>query len=152
MKKAKKSIFAGIFSNNLIIIFVSVLLIAVMQVVLISQFVHKERLTALEDNARKIATFIEKGTSTEHLRNFLYGFSHSTKTNILIVDANGDILLVSTPDKLYNSSVKSVDKKYMKDVLSNEQKIVSGTMGDVFRAEMFMSHLSEPSFILQSDI
>ena len=137
MKKAKKSIFAGIFSINLIIIFVSVVMIAVMQSVLISQFVYKERLAALSDNAKKIAAFIENGTSPENLTNFLYGFSHSTKTNILIVDANGDILLVSTPDKLYNNNVKRIEKKYMKDVLGNNQKIVSGTMGDVFRSEMF---------------
>ncbi len=137
MKKAKKSIFAGIFSTNLIIIIVSVLLIAVMQSVLISQFVHKERLTALEDNAKKIAAFIEKGTAPEHLTNFLYGFSHSTKTNILIVDKDGDILLASTSDKLYNKDVKSVEKKYMKDVLNNNNKIVKGTLGDIFRTKMF---------------
>lgn len=137
MNKPKKSIFSKIFSINLVVVIVSVLGLAIMQSALISHFVHKERISILEENAKKIVTFIESGTSSEHLKNFLYGFSHSIKNNILIVDANGDILLASTPDELYNKNTIRIEKKYLEDVLKNNKKIVKGTIGNTFRTEMF---------------
>ncbi len=137
MKKPKKSIFSKIFSINLVIILVSVFVLAVMQSLMISQFVRRERIMMLDENAKKIATFIQNGTSSEQLKNFLYGFSHSTQSNILIVDADGDVLLASTPDDAYNKDVLRIDPKYLDDVLKNEQKIIKGTLGNTFRGEMF---------------
>lgn len=137
MKKAKKSIFFKIFSVNLVTIIVSVLVLALMQSVLISQFVYRERINSLKQNAKTIATFIENGTAPDHLKNFLYGFSHSTKTNILIIDSNGDVLLASTPDDNYNRNTLRIEGKYLEDVLKNNEKIVKGTLDGTFRSEMF---------------
>ena len=137
MKKPKRSIFSRIFSINLAIIMLSVFVIALMQTLLITQFMHRERTAVLEESAKKIAAFIEGGTSAEHLGNFLYGFSNSTKNNILIVSTNGEVLLASTPDDLYNKSVLKIEKEYLEDVLKNNKKIIKGTLGSTFKSEMF---------------
>lgn len=137
MKKVGKSIFLKIFSINLITIIVSFLVLAVMQSVLISQFVYREKINGLKDNAKTIAEFIEGGAAAEPLKNFLYGFSRSTKTNILIVDANGDILLSSTQDGIYNQNTVRIDEKYREDVMSNCEHITKGTLGSVYRTDMF---------------
>jgi signal transduction histidine kinase len=137
MKKPKKTIFSKIFTINLITIVVSVVLIFIMQTVLISQFVYTERIANLKENAKAISAFIENGTGQEHLNNFIYGFSQSTKTNILIIGSNGDVLLASAPDNHYNRNTVRIDKTYMKDVLSRKESIIKGTLGDTFHAEMF---------------
>ncbi|MDO4743871.1 MAG: HAMP domain-containing sensor histidine kinase [Clostridia bacterium] len=137
MKKVKKSIFMRIFSINLITILVSVVILATTQSVLISQYVYKDRINGLKENANTIAAFIESGTVHENLKNFLYGFSHSTKTNILIVDANGEVLLASTYGDTYNENTIRIEEKFRKDVMSNNEKIIKGTLGDVYRLEMF---------------
>ncbi len=137
LMKKKKSIFTRIFSINLVTIMVSVLVLAVMQTILISQFVYNEKITGLKENARTIAGFIENGTASDHLRNFLHGFSYSTKTNILLVGANGDVLLASTPDESYNKNTLRIEKKYLDEVISNKEHIEKGTMGDAFRTDMF---------------
>ncbi len=137
MKKSGKSIFLRIFSINLVTIIVSFMILALMQSVLISQFVYREKINGLKDNAKTIAKIIESGTTAEPLKNFLYGFSHSTKTNILIVDASGDILLTSTQDDVYNQNILRIDEKYYEDVMSNREHIAKGTLGNVYRTDMF---------------
>ncbi len=137
MKKSGKSIFLRIFSINLATIIVSFMVLALMQSVLISQFVYREKINGLKDNAKTIAEFIEGGASAEPLKHFLYGFSHSTGTNILIVDADGDILLSSTQENVYNQRTVRIDEKYYKDVMSNHEHIARGTLGDSYRVDMF---------------
>lgn len=61
----KKTIFTKIFSINLVIIIVSVLVLAVMQSIMISQYVYKERISSLKENARTIAAYIQNGTAPE---------------------------------------------------------------------------------------
>lgn len=133
----KKNIFIKIFSINLVTIIVSVLVLAVMQSILISQYVYKERINGLKENARTIATYIQNGTAPEHLTNFLYGFSHSTRTNIIIIDNHGNVLLSATDEKIYNSNTLRIDEKYCRDVLSNKEHLEKGTLNNVYKLDMF---------------
>ncbi len=137
MKKTGKSIFFRIFSINLVIIMVSYIVLALMQSVLVSQFVYRERINGLKDNAKTIAKFIENGTSPEPLNNFLYGFSHSTKINILIVDNAGDILLSASRDDVFDKNRTRIEEKYRKNVMSNREHLEKGTLGGVYRTDMF---------------
>ncbi len=137
MKKSGKSIFLRIFSINLVTIIVSFMVLALMQSVLISQFVYREKTNNLKNNAKTIAEFIEGGASTEPLKHFLSGFSRSTGTSILIVDANGDILLSSVQNDVYNRNTIRIDERYHKDVMSNREHIVKGTLGNAYRVDMF---------------
>ncbi len=137
MKKSGKSIFFRIFTINLVVIIVSYMVLALMQSVLISQFVYRERINGLKDNAKTIAQFIEGGTTPEPLRNFLYGFSHSTKINILIIDNAGNILLSSSQGNAYNSSYTKIEEKYRKNVMANHEHLEKGTLGGVYRTDMF---------------
>ncbi len=137
MKKSGKSIFFRIFSINLVVIVVSYIVLALMQSVLISQFVYREKISGLKDNARTIAKFIENGTSPEPLNNFLYGFSHSTKINILIIDNAGNILLSSSQGDAFDKSYTRVEEKYRKNVMSNREHLEKGTLGGVYRTDMF---------------
>ncbi len=133
----KKNIFIKIFSINLVTIIVSVLVLAVMQSILISQYVYKERINGLKENARTIATYIQNGTAPEHLTNFLYGFSHSTRTNIIIIDNHGNILLSATDENIYNSNTLRIEEKYCRDVLSNKEHLEKGTLNNVYKLDMF---------------
>lgn len=133
----KKSIFSKIFSINIVTIIAGVLALAIMQYIMISQFVYREKVSSLKENAHAVAGFLESGTAPERLENFLYGFSHSTDIGILIVSRTGDILLSSAPDHLYNKNALRVDTEYTKEVFENREHIERGTLGGIYSTEMF---------------
>ncbi len=135
--KVKRSIFSRIFTVNLVIILVSAIMLAGIQTYLVSRYVYREKENTLRDNAKAIGAFIDSGTGAENLENFLNGFSQSTKSNILIVERTGEILLASTRPESMNGDVARVDGKLMKDVISRGENIVSGNLGGVYRTEMF---------------
>ena len=82
----KKSIFSRIFTINILIVLMSMLVLAVSSYFLISHYIYSEKVEALEDNANSISKFINTGVSTERIENFLYGFSHSSNCSIFIID------------------------------------------------------------------
>ncbi len=133
----KKSIFSKIFLLNIVTIIVGVLFLSTVQYIMMSQFVYREKVADLKENAQTIAGFIETGTAPEKLQNFLYGFSHSTGTGILIVGKNGEVLLSSAPEGIYNPSVRHIDPQYTKDVFKNRENIEKGTLGGIYKSEMF---------------
>ncbi len=133
----KKSIFSKIFLLNIVTIIVGVLFLSTVQYIMMSQFVYREKVTDLKENAQTIAGFIETGTAPEKLQNFLYGFSHSTGTGILIVGKNGEVLLSSAPEGIYNPNVRHIDPKYTEDVFKNRENIEKGTLGGIYKSEMF---------------
>lgn len=133
----KKSIFSKIFLLNIVTIIVGVLFLSTVQYIMMSQFVYREKVADLKENAQTIAGFIETGTAPEKLQNFLYGFSHSTGTGILIVGKNGEVLLSSAPEGIYNPSVRHIDPKYTEDVFKNRENIEKGTLGGIYKSEMF---------------
>ena len=98
----KKTVFSKIFLNNVIIIMVSMLIITVSGYLLISGVVYNAHVETLKDNASSISGFIRSGVPADRLENFLYGFSHSAKKNILIIDNKGRIMMASTIDNTYN--------------------------------------------------
>ncbi len=137
----KKTVFSKIFLNNVIIITVSMLILTVSGYLLISGAVYKAHVDTLKDNASSISGFINSGVPPERLENFLYGFSHSAKKNILIINNNGKIIMESTVDNTYNSNVKYVNEQYCKNVLSGNEHVESGTLGNVYKADMFTLQL-----------
>lgn len=133
----KKSVFSRIFSVNIIIVIIGVITMALTEYMLISKYIYNERIDTLKDNAKAIATFIDSGTSAERLENFLYGFSRSTDKNIIIIDKSRKVLMASADSSVYNKSVKYIDSEYCTEVLSNREHISRGTLGGVYKADMF---------------
>ena len=133
----KKTVFSKIFFNNIVIITVSMLILIVSGYFVVSRTVYKSRVDTLKDNANAISGFLNKGVPPERLENFLYGFSHSAKKNIIIINNEGKILMESTIDNSYNSNMGFVDKKYCEKVLSGQAHIEKGTMGGIYSKEMF---------------
>lgn len=137
----KKTVFSKIFLNNIIIIIVSMLILTVAGYLLISEAVYNAHVDTLKDNANSISGFIRSGVPPERLENFLYGFSHSAKKNILIINADGKIIMESTVDNTYNENVRYVDEEYCKNVLSGYEHIEKGTLGNVYNEDMFTLQL-----------
>ncbi len=133
----KKSIFSKIFINNIIIILVSVLVLGVFQYFLISQYIFSERVNALEKNADAIIKFVQNGKSSESVLHFLNGFSHSTNTNIIITNNDGEILLASSPNNYMNKDVTHIEENYLSNVFSGKENIIKGTLGDLYKTPMF---------------
>ena len=133
----KKSIFSRIFSINIVTVIAGLLILAITQYIIVSQFIYRERVNNLKDNAHSIAGFIESGTAPEQLESFLYGFSRSTGTGILIIDHTGKILLASSPEDIFNKGAKRIDKKYTEEVFSNRENVLHGTLGGIYNTEMF---------------
>lgn len=135
--KMKKSIFSKIFSLNIIVLIVGMLILAVTQYALLTQYIYRERIDTLRDNSSVIAGFINSGASLEHIDNFLYGFSRSTNRSILIIDKNCKIIMASADAKFFNESAKYIDEKYCQTVLEKKENTVVGTLGDVYKMDMF---------------
>ncbi len=133
----KKSVFSRIFSVNIIIVVLGIMSMALVEYMLISKYIYKERVDTLKDNAKAIASFIDSGTSVERLENFLYGFSRSTDKNILIIDKDRKVIMASADSAVYDQSIKYVAAEYCSEVLSNRESFVSGTLGGIYRTEMF---------------
>ncbi len=137
----KRTVFSKIFLNNIIIIMVGMIILTVSGYLLISGAVYHAHVETLKDNARSISGFIRNGVPPERLENFIYGFSHSAKKNILIIDNKGKIIMESTIDDTYNDNVKYVDEKYCESVFSGHEHVERGTLGNVYKADMFTLQL-----------
>ena len=94
---------------------------AVVEYMLISQYIYKERVDTLKDNAKAISSFINSGTSVERLENFLYGFSRSTDKSILIIDKSRKVIMASADAEIYDKNTNYIDLEYCRDVLANKE-------------------------------
>ncbi len=137
----KKTVFSKIFLNNIIIIMVSLIILTVSGYLLISEAVYNTHVETLKDNANAISRFIRSGVPPERFDNFLYGFSHSAGKNIIIIDAQGEIVKESIVDDTYNTNVRYVDKEYCENVLSGHEHVLTGTLGNVYKTDMFTLQL-----------
>ncbi|MBQ9757193.1 MAG: HAMP domain-containing histidine kinase [Clostridia bacterium] len=133
----KKTVFFKLFFNNIIIIIISTLILAMSGYVLISHTVYRERVETLKGSATAISGFINSDVAPERLESFIYGFSHSTGNSIIIIDNKGKILMVSTVGDFYSDNVAQINMEYCKDVLSGKDHINRGTLGGVYKTEMF---------------
>ncbi len=122
---------------NIIVLTVGMLALAVMQYALITQYIYRERIDTLRQNSNVIAGFINSRASFEYVDNFLYGFSRSTNRSILIIDKNCKIVMASADAKFFNDSTKYIDEKYCQKVLNRKENTIVGTLGNVFKTDMF---------------
>lgn len=119
------------------VLLISVFSFAALEYTLLSQYIYRERIDTLKDNARAIAGFIEGTSSVETLENFLYGFSRSTQKSILIIDSSCRVVMASADTDIYNKNTIFIDPKYCRDVLSNKETTLKGSLGGVYKADMF---------------
>lgn len=133
----KKSIFSRIFFLNIAVLIVGMLILAVIEYSLVTQYIYRERVDTLRENSNTIKTIISSGIPGEHIDKFLYGFSRSTERSIVVVNENCDIVLVSADAEFFNESAKKVDRKYCENVFKNRENIIVGTLGDVYKSDMF---------------
>ncbi len=137
VKFMKKTVFFKLFLNNVIIIIISTMIIAMAGYILISHTVYRERVETLKGNATAISGFINSGATPELLESFIYGFSHSTGNDIIIIDNKGKVLMVSNVGDFYTPNTHSIDMEFCKEVLKGRDNIERGTLGGVYKSEMF---------------
>ncbi len=137
----RRTVFSKIFVNNIIIILVSMLILAVLGYFVISQTIYESSVETLKDNATAISELINSGVPPERLENFLYGFSHSSKKNIIIINRQRKILMEFTADNSYNSKMGIVEERFCEDVLEGKEHIERGNLGGIYNQKMFTLQL-----------
>lgn len=135
--KRTRTIFSRIFIFNLVVVVLGVSLLSALEYALISKYIYREKLSSLESNARSIISYIDGSNSFEQLENFLYGFSKSANRSILIIDSNCKVVMASADKSIYNKNTVYVGKEYCSEVLKNNSHTLRGTLGGVYKTEMF---------------
>ena len=134
----KRSIFSKIFINNIIMISIVALVLAVTGYFLISSYVYEERVDAMEENATAIQGFIHSGGPPEKLQYNLYALTHSSNKNILITDLQGKILMASVNEDTYNKESLYVNQDFLdtkkRDAETAENQ---GTLKGIYSEPMF---------------
>lgn len=138
-----KTIFSRVFVTNLVTVLTGIIILASLQMVLMSNYITRQNETSLSKNAESIVGLINNGISQESLSVVLGGFSKSSNSHIIVTDVSGNVL-VNTKDSGYlqNPSRNSVGTEYLRDVLGGRRSTYVGTMNGLFTETMFV--LAEP--------
>ena len=133
----KKSIFSRIFLFNVCVVLVTMIGLAVLQYMLISNYIHRERVSELKQNASSMVRIINSEGSFENVERFLYGFSRSTGNSVLVIDGKNKIVIRAVDENVANKSVGYVDPSYCKEVFEGKENVVVGTLGGIYKTQMF---------------
>ena len=132
----RKTIFAKVFLNNIIIITVSLRVLTISGGWVLTESLDAERDSTVEENAHAIQKFLESGIPPRQVEDFLYGISQSSNKNILLVNTKGEIMLASVNEQLYNKGVQIVPKSECSDVFEGITVKSEGTLGGVYKKPM----------------
>lgn len=138
-----KTIFSRVFVTNLVTVLTGIIILASLQMVLMSNYITRQNETSLSKNAESIVGLINNGISQDSLSVVLGGFSKSSNSHIIVTDVSGNVL-VNTKDSGYlqNPSRNSLGTEYLRDVLAGRRSTYVGTMNGLFTETMFV--LAEP--------
>ena len=133
-----KTIFSRVFFTNLATVLIGIVILASLQMVLMSNYITKQNESTLSKNADSIVGLINNGISQESLNSVLNGFSKSSSSHIIVTDVNGNVL-VNTKESGYlqNQNRNNLDMEYLREVLSGRRITFVGTMNGVFNETMF---------------
>lgn len=132
----KKTIFSKIFKNNIFSALLALFILTSTQFSLISNYITDSNEKALKKNAHIIAALVKNGTSMEYLSTFMVGFSKSINRNIIIIDNTGEIIMHSFVTEDFGSGKKTVPEAFCREVLSNVETTVKGSLGGVYSSNM----------------
>lgn len=138
-----KTIFSRVFVTNLVTVLTGIIILASLQMVLMSNYITRQNETSLSKNAESIVGLINNGISQDSLSVVLGGFSKSSNSHIIVTDVSGNVL-VNTKDSGYlqNPARNSLGTEYLRDVLAGRRSTYVGTMNGLFTETMFV--LAEP--------
>lgn len=133
-----KTIFSRVFVTNLVTVLAGIIILASLQMVLMSNYITRQNESLLSENADSIVGLINNGISQESLNSVLNGFSKSSSSHIIVTDINGTVL-VNTKDSGYlqNPSRNSLGIEYLREVLAGKRHTFVGTMNGFFNETMF---------------
>lgn len=133
-----KTIFSRVFFTNLATVLIGIVILGSLQMVLVSNYISRQSETTLIKNADSIINLINNGISQDNLNSVLNGFSKSGSLHIIIVDANGDMIVNTTESEYWqDGGRKSLDTEYLREVLSGKKVTVVGNMNGAFNDTMF---------------
>lgn len=133
-----KTIFSRVFFTNLATVLIGIIILASLQMVLISNYISKQNEASLSKNAESIVSLIENGISQESLNSVLNGFSKSSSSHIIVTDTDGNVL-INTKDSGYlqNDGRNNLGQEYLHEVLKGHKVTFVGTMNGLFNETMF---------------
>ncbi len=132
-----KSIFSRIFLINVVAVLICMVLLGSMQFVLVTNYVSAKSEETLGKNAESIVSLIQSNIGMESLQNILRGFSRSSRSHILVIDARGSVL-INTADSGYVKDVPAfLGSEHTKEVFAGKKHSIIGTMGGIFQEVMF---------------
>jgi len=132
----RKTVFARIFINNISIIVISFLVLTVSGGWILVNLIDDDRDNSVEESAHAIQGFLESGIPPKQVENFLYGISQSSNKSILLIDTEGNIVLASVNEQLYNKDMRVVPMKECTEVLKGNQVKAVGNLGGVYNKRM----------------
>ncbi len=133
-----KTIFSRVFVTNLVTVMTGIIILASLQMVLMSNYITRQNESSLLRDAESIVGLINNGVSQDSLSAVLNGFSKSSNSHIIVTDVSGNVV-VNTKDSgfLQNPNRNSVDMEYLREVLSGRRSTYVGTMSGMFSETMF---------------
>lgn len=133
-----KTIFSRVFVTNLVTVLTGIIILASLQMVLMSNYITRQNESSLLRDAESIVGLINNGVSQDSLSAVLNGFSKSSNSHIIVTDVSGNVV-VNTKDSgfLQNPNRNSVDMEYLREVLSGRRSTYVGTMSGMFSETMF---------------
>ena len=111
--------------------------LSTLELTLVIGHINAESERALKKNADVIVSVVENGASMEYLKAFLGGYSKSANRNVIIINNKCEIIMKSTVADNFDRGIKNIPEQYCKRVLSNKENIIKGTLGDIYRYNMF---------------
>ncbi len=132
-----KNIFSRVLYTNLATVLIGIVILASLQMVLMSNFISKESENTLSKNAESIVSLINNGISRENLESVLNGFSRSSSSHIIITDAEGSVLVNTTDSGYWSERQQSIAVENLREVLNGKRVTTVGTMNGAFNETMF---------------
>lgn len=132
-----KNIFSRVLFTNLATVLIGIVILASLQMVLMSNYISQESETTLTKNADSIVSLINNGISKENLSSVLNGFSRSSNSHIIVTDSDGTFLVNTTESGYWSENRRAIDGENLKDVLSGKRVTAVGTMNGAFSETMF---------------
>ena len=117
-----KTIFSRVLFTNLSTVLIGIIILASLQMVLMSNYISKQNESTLAKNAESIVSLINNGISQENLNSVLNGFSRSSSSHIIITDVDGRVIVNTTESGYWaNESRESLELDHLREVLSGKR-------------------------------
>jgi len=139
----KKTVFRRIFVNNIIIILISFMVLAISGGLVLAGAIKDDTDANVKESATAISGFLDSGVNPQQIETFpkqveqfLYGISQSSNKSILLVDPEGKIRTVSVRADSFNEDAKAVPMNEIKKVFEGHEVELEGTLGGVYKKKM----------------